>query len=144
MDLPIFRGKVDTTFDEMFKLPRTAEEDRLRRLEQLSKVPTHDVECRQVHYSRKRKRFLGLIRLTKARKPQQEDEVEDGVEDGLEEEKSVPTALREDSQGQLENLHAEDEWPSKMEDCKIGSFAIVHSLFVSSHGISIIKVFPYL
>lgn len=80
--------------------------------------------------------MLNLIGTVKSRKPQEEKHNEGEDE---EEEKLDPPSQYQ----RLEELQAEDDWNAVIDDCKVGSLAVVHSLFVNGYGICVMKVFFY-
>lgn len=140
VDLPIFRGKLDTNFAEMFILPEDVETDRLHRLDQLANARTYDVECRQVFYqkSKTRKRLRALIETVKTRKPPPIPSQDDNGDEAHSENSEADE--EEEVEEKKQTVGPNDEWNADMKDCQKGAYAVVHSLYVDSYGIAIVKV----
>lgn len=146
IDLPIVRC-IDQEYQEMFSLPTEAEQDRLQRLDRLSRVTTPDTVARPVHYvSKSRKRMADLISKSRIyRSTLDKGDDHDGSSSSSESEDevaehSVRKRSRSTEEVEEKTKFPTDSWGADFTLCKVGCFAVVNSLYDSTYGMSITKV----
>lgn len=146
LDLPIVRC-VPQAYHDMFSLPTEAEQDRLQRLDRLSRVTTPDTVARPVHYASKSRRRMGnLIGKSQIYRSTLKTGDHDGSSSSEDESEVETQPVRKRgraSQGEEEKetkLRDEDAWNADFSLCKVGSFAVVHAMYDTKYGMSITKV----
>ena len=149
LDIPVVRCISSATFNDLFALPVDVEEDRLARLDRMSRVVTPDTEARPIQYiSKTRKRMDDLIGKVKAHRATlskgAEDDIEVSSSESESEREQEPNPRKRQRQRTTQNEEKEelpeDSWGADFKMCKIGSYAVINSMYGDSSGLSVSKV----
>ena len=164
-NIPIIRSPKIVSEDRFWKLPETVDDERRKKQERLRELSEHSAREPSLYYRGKKPAHL-TSRLPGASAPTsscssdpllnptaavsnstQSVSKSSSSKKGrsqLSEDSDNAARHRRQKAGRREDpvvVEDDDDWGCELEDCRVGRFAAVHSLYDKKHGLSLVRVY---